>query len=73
MGVSLRHQAMTEETSDGHLCCLPVFVAASTRASASSLNLTASGRSQVAEIYVPRLSLVRLPLKSVSQPGVEVS
>lgn len=39
--------------------------AASTRASASTLELTASGQSQIAEIYVPRLSLVRLPLKSV--------
>lgn len=69
VGVSLRHQAMTEETSDAKLCCLPVFVAASTHASASSLNFTASGRSQIAELYVPRLSLVRLHLKSVCQSG----
>lgn len=74
VGVSLRRQAMTEETSEGQLCCLPVFVTASTRASATSLTLTASGRSPVAELYVPRLSLVRLPLIKVCiRQVVEVS
>ena len=61
MGVGLRSAAMAEEAKTGKLCCLPVFVVASTRASASTLKRPASGNSRVAEIYVPQLSLVRPP------------
>ena len=54
--MSLRSQAV--ETAAGEVSCLPVFVVASTRASASNLNSTASGASLVADMYVPPLSKV---------------